>query len=737
MKTFKQLIAEVAQPNNEDELNFKQKHSIEVMDHPVSKENQHSAEKKSPKRRADYDEGEDEDVYEAKLDPVGQEDDDIDNDGDVDDSDEYLAARRKAIAKAMQKESFGLDESLNMPEIGRRLQKMAPKEKNDIISNAMANLGDHLESFGTPFGAKNMKDLVKKTGLNAQSIQMLIRKASATNEAADSPYAIGMASAMKSTGDETPLKKSTITKAHKIAKGIMKDDEVDESAFIAKAAGAHKEGKRKFKLGDKEFPVTIKKATADKIVGEETEQIDEISDKLRARYLDKAVQNRHDFFHGPSWDPKKEPKWSTPGGKPKKGYYDQPHKVKAREKDKRRGEIIDKTAEKLTGKPHYSKMSDMTKPAIHGNASDWWKGKKYSTESVGLNESTPDKMISSLISAINKHSDKREFQKASEIFELWAERYPGSYKKLLATPGIAGSFFSDLVDVLDIRVDLDEEIETIYETFAKDYSGMLGSFKKAVERAEAAKKMGDTEKMGMHLDRARSYLFGLKSTDIAKLKIDDHHERYKKMKDLKESDQIDEMKQPYVVIDTADGNKVVAMASDEQDAKRSIASAERPPMRIKDKSTLKIVKTHKKQDIGYPLKEEINENLGKASKKMKFWFNTNPRDVKNRLKNADPAFVDSIAKQPEGKLGGPAELQRRLAVKMKMKNEEIDLTENFKAGSVKLNDGSSVLVKDQDAKLLNQLFADLNAGNRSRMMKVAMTDKNGFNEILGFAREAL
>jgi hypothetical protein len=42
-------------------------------------------------------------IYEKKLDPVGQEDGDIDNDGDEDSSDEYLAKRRKAIAKAMGK----------------------------------------------------------------------------------------------------------------------------------------------------------------------------------------------------------------------------------------------------------------------------------------------------------------------------------------------------------------------------------------------------------------------------------------------------------------------------------------------------------------------------------------------------------------------------------------------------------------------------------------------------------
>ena len=40
---------------------------------------------------------------EEKMDPVGKADADIDNDGDVDSSDKYLHARRKAISKAMKK----------------------------------------------------------------------------------------------------------------------------------------------------------------------------------------------------------------------------------------------------------------------------------------------------------------------------------------------------------------------------------------------------------------------------------------------------------------------------------------------------------------------------------------------------------------------------------------------------------------------------------------------------------
>ena len=40
----------------------------------------------------------------AKLDPVGKEDDDVDNDGDTDAADKYLKKRRQAISKAIKKE---------------------------------------------------------------------------------------------------------------------------------------------------------------------------------------------------------------------------------------------------------------------------------------------------------------------------------------------------------------------------------------------------------------------------------------------------------------------------------------------------------------------------------------------------------------------------------------------------------------------------------------------------------
>jgi len=66
------------------------------------------------------------------------------------------------------------------------------------------------------------------------------------DEKAKEPYAIGMAAAMKSTGDKPPLEKSTITKAHKIAKKIIAKEEAEKEE-VEKGekdeGGKHKESK--------------------------------------------------------------------------------------------------------------------------------------------------------------------------------------------------------------------------------------------------------------------------------------------------------------------------------------------------------------------------------------------------------------------------------------------------------------------------------------------------------------
>ena len=60
------------------------------------------------------------------LDPVGKEDGDIDNDGDKDDSDEYLQKKRDAISKAIKKESKSLKDVggvVGIPSLGDMIRR--------------------------------------------------------------------------------------------------------------------------------------------------------------------------------------------------------------------------------------------------------------------------------------------------------------------------------------------------------------------------------------------------------------------------------------------------------------------------------------------------------------------------------------------------------------------------------------------------------------------------------------
>lgn len=71
--------------------------------------------------------------------------------------------------------------------------------------------------------------------------------------------------------------------------------------------------------------------------------------------------------------------------------------------------------------------------------------------------------------------------------------------------------------------------------------------------------------------------------------------------------------------------------------------------------------------------------------------------------------------------------------------ESTELEEKFtiKTSILSLDSGEKVKVSRDDAKLLTQFFADLNPRNSKEMRKILVKDKDGYNEILGFAREAL
>ena len=92
-------------------------------------------------------------THNEALDPVGQEDADIDNDGDTDKSDKYLHNRRKVVGKAISKkkvkESFS-DWRDDLSELMEVIDSKKIEEKKNIKNKVVINpkLGEAIEELG-------------------------------------------------------------------------------------------------------------------------------------------------------------------------------------------------------------------------------------------------------------------------------------------------------------------------------------------------------------------------------------------------------------------------------------------------------------------------------------------------------------------------------------------------------------------------------------------------------------
>jgi hypothetical protein len=571
MKSFKQLIAEVAEPKSEDELNFKAKHEIEMIDHPESEEHQHTTEKKARKRLADYAKGEDMTVYETKLDPVDhkalkgdfedREDKDIDNDGKVDDSDRYLHKRRQVISKAMKK---------NMHESFSVFKPMSPTPGKSVSNRVQVKSFTTSDAMNT-FLAKGANALqwkpTEKSGLKSGTYKMDMKRGSDGKPARDfikesddldedaTLDQIRNILTKKNDGTKVIKDKSGYfhikykDSSHKGPYHTLKDvlRDLSESAFIAKAAAAKKADKKKFELGDKKFPVTIKKDTADKIM-----------ENLRNGVI-----------------------------------------VEAKMKD---SEVL--SAAKALAK----------------------NGKDAKTKSFGQG-----------------------------LIDYYDEN--GSF-----TPAQVGGLQNIMKNA---SFQLAKEDTEVVEGFKEKISDMIRREKeKSMIKEDTAKYTLWDVNIGNNYKKGKTSDFGYR---------------------------------PYPVL-----------ASSKEEAKKVVL--DNADAILKD---LKLVK----------------KTVGRAGIKIdaKHIGSIEPGEKRKRT-SVNPE--GSTFFSPKG----------IMTVKLKdgvILKESTNLTENFKQGSVLLNDGSKVVVSKQNADLLNQMFDELNPKNKKEMMAVAMKDKSGFNEILGFAKEAL
>ena len=131
---------------------------------------------------------------------------------------EVAASMSKYAAESEYQDMFKKE----LEKAGKGIGSMTPAEKkaffNKIDSKYTAKdetvTDKQLDTFH-----KKLDNLVHST---------IGKSSDEKKEAVDNPYAVGMAAAMKAKDDQPPLKKSTITKAHDIAKSIEKDMKKEE-----------------------------------------------------------------------------------------------------------------------------------------------------------------------------------------------------------------------------------------------------------------------------------------------------------------------------------------------------------------------------------------------------------------------------------------------------------------------------------------------------------------------------
>jgi len=88
------------------------------------------------------------------LDPVGKEDDDIDNDGDVDKSDSYLKARRKTVTKAIKNEE---EEDADLEEMSTTAGVPGYQTPRAFSKSGKEDEKENAEQFGMKKSASSEK----------------------------------------------------------------------------------------------------------------------------------------------------------------------------------------------------------------------------------------------------------------------------------------------------------------------------------------------------------------------------------------------------------------------------------------------------------------------------------------------------------------------------------------------------------------------------------------------------
>lgn len=516
------------------------------------------------------------------------------------------------------------------------------------------------------------------------------------DEKVKNPYAIGMAAAMKATGDTPPLKKSTIVKGHEIAKSIKKealdpvgkaDADIDNDGDVDKS-DKYLHNRRK----------AIGKA-------------------LRKEDLDEAVEVRHDRYmrsHG------KKARDSGQGS----GNWMFTHKSMGdvdynndKEVHTARGSFSDakKSAQKWA-KEHghhavyvmeeIDQLDELSPNTLHsyikkaagnmaGNAAV-----AAAQASSSMKKSSPEvkrniaNRMKGITGASGRLADKANMAEEAEQLDEIGDTAKGR-KALKAVISRAPEKAANLrmkADILgrrqfdpDVSGENSEKYGKASDTAYKKYQHTVKSAARAVDRL--TKEEVDTGENTAELDNStfKNYIKSNKPN---------------KIKDVNEAD---------------------AKTNSEASHKKYIKGNEKAPHQSFKEESEQIDELSSDT-----VKSYAGKSFHQANTLLKHSLSYQPKSVEKASKEAFKRRQFGI--KAAGRRLGSDEMKKIHSDAMKE-----DLDEAFKVGSMKLHDGSSVTLTRESVDSLNGLFHQLNAANKSKMEERMMSGKKGFQEILSFA----
>ena len=668
MKSFRKLVSEVAQPKAGDEIHFKAKHEIEKSAHPhAGDETFKGGTKKAPKRIADHEKGEDEEVYEAKLDPVGKADADINNDGDVDSSDKYLHARRKAISKAMKKE-----EAEELDEISKKtLASYIKRATGDVVTKARLS-GDVRDKDS---GANYMKALGRQIGISRAVNKLQKEEVEQLDELSPNKLhsyikkaAGSVAGTAAGMGSDAATKGTVDSKKARSINNRMRG--------ISGASGRLADKANMAENWQEEIPMMMR----------------------QLEFIAYAAEEIMDYVEM--------------AGDPEEWFQN-----------------------KISG-IHQSMLS------MYAYAQGGRRAGYGFDESVELDEASDPRKVRDELKSQGKHKEAGEHAFKHDLGRSYGQHfgmrssknsaemeYHKGYDYAKARAGKADRLKNE-------EVELDEAAPKMKPDFLKTQREKNRAHDAAMGRTPTGRKkpmtstqrsMASMRKEESELDEATSFQSVLKAHEYAG-KGKEYTWRHGRTKVIHYGDHV-------VSYNDADGRKVHKTPSHLNKHLNALHDTE---------VNMRSLKEYFDLDEATPVKKAITRALQgmKVQPKEKVTVKKAPWD-KNEEVELDEV-TRSAVKRPEKYTDSRGVTRTRMTSTRPVQRDQYgqekigeSLEEAVKPGRMKLDDGSMIMVSKKDADLVNQMFNDLNAKNRKKMQDTMMIDKAGFEEIVGFAREAL